>query len=484
MTTIVYLSNQMVQAVEMKSNGSVSVYEELAPEGSIINGIVTDEEVFGDFLKHFFAAGKLSKKDCTLVLNSTQITTRILELPRTGYNDLNNMMLHEFGDSRTENMLMVFLPMSMDHTSRMMKLLASAADKNYIESYVKLFAQAGIEVKCIEPAMINFTRRFMEETSVTKKNCVVQIYDGSEVISILFVEGSYLYSQRNRIFADSDAEGFTKEIRAVAQRLRQFATSQKIEKPVERLLICGTDQKKIVETMLEKDDLDSDAEILEYKDSNLKIHKKKSGSGPVDFVYALERQKPDKKLNYIWKMHHDSPENRKKREAFHLALPAILALVICLVITAFLANSYWMNLHSAQNLQESIRENDTESAAYDLSEANVNRLKNQVANAQLLWDQLMSYPTITSGLNTKLQECAGTDVQAEITSFNRDTGVITIEASAMDVKVIHQFVECLQEISEFRHVEYSGYTFVKAQGNYSIHVVCVLNEGAGRGEGE
>ena len=54
MATIVYLSNQMVQAVEMKSNGCVLVYEELAPEGSIINGIVTDEEVFGDFLKHFF----------------------------------------------------------------------------------------------------------------------------------------------------------------------------------------------------------------------------------------------------------------------------------------------------------------------------------------------------------------------------------------------------------------------------------------------
>ena len=53
MATIVYLSNQMVQAVEMRNNGSVSVYEELAPEGSIINGMVTDEEIFVDFLKRF-----------------------------------------------------------------------------------------------------------------------------------------------------------------------------------------------------------------------------------------------------------------------------------------------------------------------------------------------------------------------------------------------------------------------------------------------
>ena len=88
-------------------------------------------------------------------------------------------------------MLIVSFPMRLDHTSRMVKFLASAVNKNYIESYVKLFAQAGIEVKRIEPAMINFTRRFMEEPSVTKKNCVVQIYDGSEVVSIVFVEGIY-----------------------------------------------------------------------------------------------------------------------------------------------------------------------------------------------------------------------------------------------------------------------------------------------------
>lgn len=484
MATIVYLSNQMVQAVEMRNNGSVSVYEELAPEGSIINGMVTDEEIFVDFLKHFFATGKFSRKDCTLVINSTQITTRVLELPKTGYADLNQMMLHEFGDGRTENMLIVSYAMSSDHTSRMAKFLACAVDKTYIESYVKLFAKAGIEVKRIEPAMINFTRRFMEEASVTQKNCVVQIYDGSEVISILFVEGAYLYSQRNRIFADRDVEGFYKEIRAVAQRLRQFATSQKIEKPVERLLICGTGQKKIVETILQYDDLDYDTEILEYKDSNLKIHRKHASDRKVEFVYALERQKPDKKLNYIWKMHYDNAANRRKREALHLAFPAVLVLAVCLVVTAFLANSYWINLQSAQNLQESIRESDTDSTAYDLSEANVNRLKNQVSNAQLLWNQLMSYPTITSTLNTKLQECAGTGVDAEITSFNRDTGVVTIEASAQDVKVIYEFVENLQGIPEFRHVEYSGYTYVKAQDNYSIHVVCVLDEGAGRGEGE
>lgn len=52
---ILYLSNRLVQAVEMKDKNTALICQELAPEGSIINGIVTDEEVFLPFIKNFSA---------------------------------------------------------------------------------------------------------------------------------------------------------------------------------------------------------------------------------------------------------------------------------------------------------------------------------------------------------------------------------------------------------------------------------------------
>lgn len=480
MATIVYLSNQLVQAVETKKNGVVTVYEEMAPEGSIINGIVTDGEVFVEFIRQFFVKNRLSRKECTLVVNSTQITTRVLELPKAGYADLNKMLMREFADSRIENMLVVSFVMNAERTGRMQRLLASAVDRTFVESYVRLFSQAGIEVECIEPAMLNFAGRFMNEPAVAKQNCVVQIYDGSEVISILFVEGEYLYSQRNRIFAEENTDAYVKEARAVAQRIRQFASSQKVERPVESLLVCGQNQYRIAEAIAGKHDAEDDTEVRVFEDTHFKQKGKSKDGQNAEFAYAVRTEKADKKLNYIWKMHHDSVRSSKRREMLGLALPTLLTAAVCLFVTLILGNSYLSMKRELESLQGTIREADPERASYDLSEANVSRLKNQISNAELLWEQLMSYPTVSSTLDRQLKECAGSEVQVEITGFNRDTGVLTMDACAGEVGVIHEFVEKLQGLSDFCSVEYSGYTFVKAKSNYSIHVVCALSQGAGR----
>lgn len=484
MATIVYLSNQLVQATETKKNGTVTLYEEQAPEGSIINGIVTDAEVFVEFLRQFFIKNKLSRKDCGLVINSTQITTRVLELPRAGYDDLNQMLEREFADSRIKSPLIVSYVMNGERTGRMQKLLASAVDSTFVESYVRLFAQAGIEVCSIEPAMLNFARRFMNEPAIAKQNCVVQVYDGSEVISMLFVEGEYLYSQRNRIFAQEDTEGYVREARAVAQRIRQFASSQKVEKPVESLFVCGKNRQRIVEALHGNRDSEEDAAIHVFEDTRVRISKKSRTGQGTEFAYAAQAQQPDKRWNYIWKLHHDSMRNRKRREWLRLAAPTLVTLAVCLVVTLILGNSYLSMSRELEEMQGIIQQSDPESASYDLSEANVSRLKTQIRNAELLWEQLMSYPTIGSTLDEQLKQCAGADTEVEITGFNRDTGVLTLEASSGDVSAIHAFVESLRELPEICDVEYSGYTYMKSKGNYSIHVVCALAEGAGRAEGE
>ena len=58
MEVILYLSNQLVQAVEVKKKGrkimTRRVWQEEAPGGSIINGIITDEEAFLCNLKKRF----------------------------------------------------------------------------------------------------------------------------------------------------------------------------------------------------------------------------------------------------------------------------------------------------------------------------------------------------------------------------------------------------------------------------------------------
>ena len=108
MSTILYLSNQLVQAVENKGKNSYAVYQEKAPEGSIINGIITDEEIFLEWIRKFFLKNKLSKKECSLVVNSTQLVSRVLELPKGSNGEIMKMISREFADIRTEDTLFTY----------------------------------------------------------------------------------------------------------------------------------------------------------------------------------------------------------------------------------------------------------------------------------------------------------------------------------------------------------------------------------------
>ena len=81
MTVILYLSNQLVQAVEVKKKGrkimTRRVWQEEAPGGSIINGIITDEDAFLPFIKSFFSGNKIPSRKVALVMGAVSLTIRL-----------------------------------------------------------------------------------------------------------------------------------------------------------------------------------------------------------------------------------------------------------------------------------------------------------------------------------------------------------------------------------------------------------------------
>lgn len=59
-------------------------------------------------LLKFFSRNKLPRKECTLVVNSTQLNSRVLELPRVSGQELRRMIEREFADSRTEQTVFAY----------------------------------------------------------------------------------------------------------------------------------------------------------------------------------------------------------------------------------------------------------------------------------------------------------------------------------------------------------------------------------------
>ena len=483
MSTILYLSNRLVQAVEIKGNSFCVVCQDMAPEGSIINGIIIDEEVFSEWIKNFFIENKLPRKECTLAVNSTQLNLKMLELPKAGNTEISRMIEGEFADSRTENTVFAYHILGGSTQGRMQYVLAFAGERQFFEAYVHLFHQVGIEITAIVPALSNFVRRFMEAAEIQKKNCIVQILDEQEIISILFVKGMYRYSQRDRIFLTGDQDMLAAKAGEVVERFLQFATSQHIEDPIETLYLCGQNQEELKAAIDENVHFTQEIVPQIFRDDDLKIKIKNSGDQKAGFVYPIGNlKKSEKQLDFLRQMKTDSRKNVKRKNLAMLMLPAAVVLAVCLVITAFLGGKYISGNRELKRLQEIMQDVEMieSHTTYELADANIKKMEQKMKEAENLWEHLMSYPTFHSGIKNVLSECAGEQVTFEIKSFNRDSGVLTFSAAAENVIDISGFIGRLKEQEMFKKVEYSGYTLDAGKGSYTIHVVCVMEESAGR----
>lgn len=477
MALILYLSNKLVQVVEAGSKEKTvnvrNVWQEEAPEGSIINGIITDEEAFLTWIKTFFAKNKLPKKDISLVVNSSQFSHKVLEFPKLKDGEIRKMVPREFSENRTENTLFTYYVLEGDSSSKKQRILATAVEKEFLLSYISFFKQAGIEISSIDSEINSLVRLFSNSPETQKKTCLIQVLDGQEVISMLFVKGSYYYSQKNRLF-NLDMEELPRELISIRAKLLQFVTSQQIKEPVETIYLCGAGQKELKGEMSE-DEIFTGKKIINAD----KAVKRKN----VEFVYPVGSLLGKKQgVSFYRQLKQGQKEKRKQKEMLSLFLPSVVVLILCLLITAFMGNTYLTGMRELKQLQKNMQESETAngSASYEMASASVDTMRYKINKVESIWSHLMSYPTVNSSVEQMLKECAGSDVSIEIKNFQRDSGVLTLEASADDVRNINGFIGKLQEQEILEAVEYSGYTYVSGLDNYNIHVVLCMAEGAGR----
>lgn len=478
MATILYLSNQLVQVVEAKAKGKTVVVQNIwqgeTPEGSLINGIITDEDAFISWIKAFFLKNRLPRKDITLVVNSSQFINKVLEFPKLKDSEIRKMVPREFSENRTENTLFTYFTMD-EGVNRKLKIFATAVEKGFLTSYINFFKQAGIEITAIDSGIGCMVRLFMNSPEIHKKTCLIQVLDGREVISILFIKGAYFYSQKNRLFTQDSMEGdMAKELQGITDRILQFASAQQIKEPINLLYLCGNGQSKF-QKALENSLIFKGEKVLAIN----KIVKKRG----VEFVYGAGYLLSQRKDNsFIKQLIREQEDVKRRRETIEMILPSTVVIAACLVITAFLGNRYFSGVEELRIHQQNMQDNDlvNASASYDLASTNAASLVAKTEQARSIWQHLLSYPTVNSSVLQILNDCADGGVSIEIRSFQRDSGVLSIDASATDVRTINGFVANLQEQSIFEKVDYSGYTYTSGSNNYSIHVVCSMAEGAGR----
>jgi hypothetical protein len=263
MSVTVFLSNTNIQIVvgagakggaKVKRLVSVSV-----PGGAVLNGVVMDDNALVAAIQECWRINKLPKSDVTLILNSPQFRANIINMPLMPDKKTTEFVQRESKDSRLQKSVTAWYLIERDSKLKTQKVISETADSQFISTYVEIFGRAGIRLVDIHDGVslaINLLKGMTRNKTV-----VYMILDGTSLVTIFFSKGQYYYHSTKRVFNQPGTSEFAKEIFGAISEIRQFASAQKLEDPIEEIQFAGLGDQQVSRLSEDMSDIDSNIKL-------------------------------------------------------------------------------------------------------------------------------------------------------------------------------------------------------------------------------
>ena len=489
MSLTVYLSNTDIEVLSGHSNGkgvSVSnVYSTPMPEGSFLNGVITDPDGIQYALTGLWNQYKLPKKGIRLVINTSQISVRVIDMPIMSQSKADIYLQREFEERSGERRrLLGFYVISQNKKNKTMKGCTELADVDFIANYVNVFAGAGIELKEINSGIgvaVNFLKKINFEQD---KNSVVMLRDAMTVTAIYLVKGEYFYSTTARTFNRPGTLEFAGEISNTVSQIVQFSKSEKVEDPISQIYLAGmtTDDAINVERALS---MNLSEDVVVYNISVLKGIKYKSSTDSLDTLfYPTAGLMTLSDHQNLLKMYGKGEivNQEKRNKIIKLAIPYVAVFVLMLIITVSRVVTYSKKNKELKELQDynNNPSNMMLAAEYDLAAANVEQYSGHVNALRLLEKNIDSYPLPTSEIEKIIKKAAVGLGEVTTDSYDASQGKIGVTATFKEVDMVNTFIDRLDAEDCFYEVNYTGYSEINSSGQWVANLECILSESAGR----
>ena len=486
MSVSIYLNNQQVQIV-VGSRGRKGTYQDSyvldAPEGSIINGIVTDTSSFVEFLKETWGRYRLSKNDVHLVVGGNKIHGRNVEVPMLSKAKTNEYLSRELSDMEKEgtDYIVCYNALSGKAGKKLRNFYVEMAENDLIKDYVDIFKEAGITLKSLVSAEGSILGLIDKTVNGYFKTFILQIMNGNIVTNILWVDGSFNYYNSVRCFNDVGTSAYYDDCARSLSNLNQFIQAHKIEQKIDRILIAGSDKLDVVYY----NDLVSTYGIaapVAIVNQGLGPNAEKNNRAQ-QVIYALsglytDGQKESNFLANVGKKEKKSRVNPELKKNI-----AIVAITFAVMIVLFLgALALRMSRQIKYDALVEYNENPatvSQAMMFDSISQRRDTLASRANSIENVLDTINTYPILTKDVENILKETAKGYADIEIGSFDAENGLVNVTANATDVELIHQYIFRLQERDIFNSVKYTGYNY-NQDGTWSINVTCTFAEGVGR----
>lgn len=483
MSTVIYLANQQIQIVvgtgNTKSLNIKNCITETAPEGSIINGIIMNDELFKDFLIELKKQKKIIDKEVTLVVNSTKFIGKNIEVPNMSEKRTFDFIHREYlASGRDENTNYGYITLAKN--KKMKKIYAEGVDRDFIGDYIKIFNSVGIKLSGIysgESTLIGFIGA---NTDKYIKTYMVMVAGVNTLTTVLFINGTFNYYNSVRCFHDKGTIEYAEDIARSVSQITQFMKSNHFEDHLEKVFLSGIDKDFLPVCANSISDAGIGCQVQPYLI--------KSNGGVNEFHQGYIRSiagliQYDKTTNYYAGYINTVKAEKAESSRGVVKTVAIIAGTVLVMFGALIGSIVWKQTKKAE-LDKLIKINSDPVIVeglvkYEALDRRYDFLTNQHEAVVGLSENLKTYPRGNTKLLQVFDRCAAGYAIVTYDSFDATSGTVSVTAMATDVESINQFIKKLTEQDEFNHVDYTGYSYSDSESMWNINVVCILAESAG-----
>lgn len=440
MKAAIYINNDNLQFIIQKGK-TYSMERISLPEGTIVNGVITDEYEIVEVLKGI----RKEIKEATLILDSSNILMKRLNLPQLPKKSLEGVIRSEFDMGYDKEYYYDWRALSESGNEN--TVLACALPEEFLDKYFEVFAEAKLKITKVDITTNGIDKFVQQDDRLKGQTLLMNVVKENMLVSILFVEGEYRLLKRNRIINQPGTSLYVDEIYSKYTAMIQFCKSQNIDSEMLLLYYVGLEESALTTLTGYIKDLDQRVQV--------KGHGKNHGGGQFFYTYlGLLNSKKD--INLL-RAKRKASRKLEKKTTYMIGM-AILSLVSVIApYTYYTLGTATLEkeIQEANKYIEQVNEGgmlERLTMIMDMNENASNRLKEY----QVVVDNLEESTLWNSNIMKDVYKATSLET-LYYSAWNRS---VSISGRGEDASELSKFVETFRGESYADELDYLGYTKV------------------------
>ncbi|MDR1691951.1 MAG: hypothetical protein LBR72_01205 [Oscillospiraceae bacterium] len=223
MESSVYISSEQIQVVGHQGGTIRRFVTHPLPEGTMINGTITDQAFLTECLASLRAEHPALFKKPSLVVDGSAILVKRIPAPKLNGKQYRQLVRDDFAEAgeNTDELVCGYQLLPGGKA-----LLACGAGKNLVDSYLSAFKSAGVKLSSIRIGTQAILSYVDSRPDLQKRSFVLNVIDGVTMLSLIFENGVNVFISRTRLYGDTK-EQTAQTVMENLNGLVQFNRSQK-----------------------------------------------------------------------------------------------------------------------------------------------------------------------------------------------------------------------------------------------------------------